>query len=152
MKTVTPKDFGKDHNSLLAYIETLQVDTSTPGVGTLDKRRVRCNPKRHPLQAVNMNANSACSGWEPSYGTRLAGYWDEKGVVNPKEMIEDHDDWDCMDDLEAAGMVEIISLANGFVRLTDKGLQVAALLRAWKAKGGYFSTFRHQEPVLTKKA
>lgn len=148
MKAVTPKDFGKDHNSLLAYLETLQVDSSNPGVATIDKRRMRTNPGRHPLQAVNVN--DSCGGWDPSYGTRLAGYWGLKDKVNPKRLVRGHDDWDCLDDLEAAGMVEILSLANGYVRFTDKGLKVASDLRAWKAKGGQFADFRHQDEKLVK--
>lgn len=148
MKTVTPKDFGKDHNSLLAYLETLQVDSVHPGVATIDKRRMRTNPRRHPLQAVN--ANSGCSGWEPSYGTHLAGYWGVKDKVDPKRLMKDHDDWDCLDDLEAAGFVTIISLANGYVQFTDKGLRVAGDIRLWKAQGGMFADFRHQDQALSE--
>jgi hypothetical protein len=150
MKTVTPKDFGKDHNSLIAYLETLQVDSANPGVATIDKRRMRTNPRRHPLLAVNINDNHACSGWEPSFGTRLAGYWGLKDKENPKRRIGGHDDWDCLGDLEAAGLIEILSIANGYIRFTDKGLRIAADIRAWKAKGGNFADFRHQDQSLVK--
>lgn len=143
------KDFGKDHWSLLAYIETLLVDSVHRGVGVIDKRRVRSNEKTHPMHAVNANLSSAIR-WKPEYGTRLSGFWIDGERTDPKRQLSDHDDWDCLNDLESAGLLEVLSEANGFVRLTDKGLTVAGLLRAWKAKGGVFSTFSYTEPETVK--
>jgi hypothetical protein len=51
-------------------------------------------------------------GWDPKYGTRY-----DDGRVDP-----DHDDYDCLADLEAWGFLE--DLGTGFqpvVRLTPKG-------------------------------
>ena len=79
--------------------------------------------------------------WEPTYGTRLHGT--RTGRV---PQIKTHDDWDCLDDLEAAGLVEVLSLVNGFVRMTENGLKTAHALREHKARGGVFATFRW--PVL----
>jgi DNA-binding PadR family transcriptional regulator len=50
-----------------------------------------------------------------------------------------HDDWDCLDDLEADGFLEVINLTQGVVKLTPAGLVVAAQLRAHKAHGGQFA-------------
>ena len=145
-KAIPMQDFGKDHYSLLAYVETLCVDSSKGGVGEIDKRRVRCNPRRHPLH--NVNANMGVTGWKPDWGTRLSGFWTNADLTNPKRQIGFHDDWDCLDDLDAAGLLEVLSEANGYVKLTDKGLTVAGLLRAWKAKGGMFETFQYSESKL----
>lgn len=134
-------DFGKDHWSLLAYVETLCVDSSK-GVGEIDKRRVRANESTHPLHAVN---RSSVGKWNTDWGTRLSGYFLDKGV-DLKRRIDEHDDWDCLNDLEEAGLINIISEANGFVKMTDKGMSVASRIREWKTKGGMFATFKYEEP------
>lgn len=150
MKTVPIQDFGKDHWSMLAYVETLCVDSGQrKGVGEIDKRRMRANEKRHPLHAVN---STVCGPWNPDHGTRLAGYWDTLGRRVPARMLPQHDDYDCLDDMEKLGLVEIISEANGFVKLTEKGMKIAGELRSYKAKGGMFSGFRWTEPVPVEKA
>ncbi len=133
MKTVPISRFGKDHWSLLAYVETCCVD-SVGNTGRLDPLRMRCNPKRHPMMAV---ARFGERRWEPTYGTRLR--MTRTGKVS---QLKTHDDWDCLDDLEAAGLVEVLSLINGFVHMTEDGLKVAHALREHKAKGGVFATFR----------
>ncbi len=123
--TISPALFGKDHWSLLAYVETRCVDDK----GKLDKRHLRCNPKgAHSIHAVN--ANILGPRWEPTWGTRIKG-----------GQLDQHDDWCCLEDLEAAGYVEITSAVNAFVKLTKAGVAMAALLRAHKAAGGQFATF-----------
>ena len=116
--------WGKDHWSLLAYVETACVDEQ----GKLDRRRMRCNENRHPLM-TNMR-------WNPDYCTRLK-----------EGKIEGHDDWDCLEDLEVAGFIEIISLINGFVRMTELGMRVATQIRSHKVGGGHFATFVLEEAV-----
>lgn len=149
MRTVPIAEWGKDHWSMLAYIETLCVDSHhDKGVGEIDKRRVRANADRHPLHAVNA---TYCGDWNPDWGTRLAGYWDTLGRKVPTRQIKEHDDWDVLSDMEKAGLVEVISEANGFVRLTEKGMKLAGELRAYKAKGGMFSGFRWTEPASVEK-
>ena len=137
MKTVPVPRFGKDHWSLLAYVETRCVD-SIGNTGTLDPLRMRCNPKRHPMMAVSRFGERK---WEPTYGTRLR--MTRTGRV---PQLRTHDDWDCLEDLDAAGLVEVVSLVNGFVRMTSSGLKIAATLRAHKAEGGVFATFRWPVP------
>lgn len=139
---VPVEKWGKDHWSLLAYVETLCVDSSKKGIGEIDKRRVRCNENRHTLHAVNY---PTCK-WQSSYGTRLQGYWAKDGRTVPAKLMKDHDDWDCLSDLDAAGMVEVISEANGFVKLTQRGSTVAGALRAYKAQGGVFADFKWVDP------
>ena len=145
-KKLTVADFGKDHWSLLAYVETLCVDShSGTGIGEIDKRRIRCNPKRHPMHAVN--ANFGVGGWNAEYGTRLSGFFLEGDKRDLGRRLIEHDDWDCLNDLEDAGLLEVMSEANGFVMLTEKGMKVAARVREWKAKGGHFATFTYSEPA-----
>lgn len=114
-------EFGRDHWSLFAYVETRVVDHG----GTIDKRHLRCIHVRHPHQAHRGGDASA-------YATRLRG--DRK--------LENHDDWDCLDDLEAAGLVEAVGtgLYPAYL-LTDFGREVAGKLRAHKGRGGQFREF-----------
>ena len=136
MKTfVRLSQFGKDHWSLLAYVETCAVESNS-----LDKRRLRCNPARHPIHAVNLNYGEVAR-WKPEYGTRLKGFWAADGRINPDLRLPSHDDWDCLDDLEAAGLIDVVSEANALVRMTDAGMGIAALVRKHKASGGTFATF-----------
>lgn len=144
-------DFGKDHWSLLAYLESCVVDPAdsrlTPargGVSTLpaktaqlNKERIRCNEQRHPFHRVNTLVQ-----WQPSYGTRLAGYWLPDGSKAPARQIRDHDDWDALNDLEAAGFAEVVNEANAIVRITDAGITMAGRLRAHKCGGGNFANFK----------
>jgi hypothetical protein len=115
------------------------------GVGEIDKRRMRCNEKTHPVHAVN--ANISVGKWKSDYGTRLQGYFLEGEKRDLSRRLDEHDDWDCLDDLEEAGLLEVMSEVNGFVILSAKGIAVAGRIREWKAKGGSFGTFKYEEPV-----
>jgi hypothetical protein len=144
MRRVKMAEFGKDHWSLLAYVETLCVESSKKGVGEISKDRMRCNPKHHPLHAVNEVRGVH---WIDDYSSRLAGYYPETGGTDKSKMVRGHDDWDCLDDLEAAKLIEVLSEANGFVILSDLGREMAGRIRAHKTKGGSFSNFSPAETV-----
>lgn len=112
--------FGKDHWSTFAYAETCCVDDR----GRLVNERLRINGNTHPVRDG--------SRWQASYGTRIRG-----GGICP-----DHDDIDCLDDLEEAGLLEQVgTMINPVIRFTDEGQAVAAKLRAHKMNGGNFATF-----------
>ncbi len=128
---ISVKRFGKDHWSTFGYIETVCVDDKK-GIGTIDHRRMRCNTKTHPLLAH-------LPEWDTKYGTRLKGYFEYRD--KHKYILPEHDDWDCLDDLETAGLLEILSTINGLIILTDKGNKVAGRLRTHKAEGGCFADF-----------
>lgn len=124
MKTFVPMSkFGKDHWSTFAYIETRIVDHK----GEPNKRHMRCNNKRHPQHA------HIDTGKE--YPTILFG-----GVK-----LHDHDDWDCLDDLEQCGLLTQPKMRGTGLfpvyELTDTGKQVAAQLREHKSAGGSFANF-----------
>lgn len=120
---------------MLGYVEAICVDgrkvEGLGSVGEIDRRRVRCNPERHPL-LLPPDPFGSGPHWKDAYCTRL-----NEGTV------ADHDDWDCLDDLEAAGLVEIMSLVNGYVTMTDEGTRVAAALRKHKSAGGRFGDFSY---------
>jgi len=143
--------WSKDHWSLMAYVETLCVD-GKDGIGTIDKRKVRCNPEQHPLCGAIYGA-----GWQPNHGTRLQGYFDFANRSDPAAseaagfQMTQHDDWDCLDDLNAAGFVETLSMANGFIRLTDEGIVVAAKLREHKVRGGMYAAFQLDSQASERK-
>lgn len=125
--TVEIERFGKDHWSALAYVECCAVDNE----GRSDNRRMRCDYTRHPglFAAEYFPADR-------KYPTILKG----------GEELPDHDDWDCLDDLEAAGFIEQHGTGlNLVVRFTDLGYEVVHALREHKAQGNNFAEFSWSE-------
>jgi hypothetical protein len=140
MKRIKMTEFGRDHWSLLAYLETCCVEQARgDGLAVFDKRRVRCHPKRHAIHNVNANMGDANLRWERNDATRLFGYKSDRET--PRLRLRDHDDYDCLDDLEAAELVEVHSLANGAIKMLPRGLRLAHMLRQHKTQGGSFATF-----------
>lgn len=127
------EQFAKDHWSLLAFVETRCVDFK----GQLDYDRLRCNRDTHSAQFLlrKYPTSTVAGTWKHEWGTRL-----KDGTVVPE-----HDDWDCLDDLEAAGLVETLSYIKSNVRLTERGLHVAQQLRVFKAQGGQYKDFQFSE-------
>lgn len=135
MTTVPIEQFGKDHWSLLAYIETVCVDNK----GVPDLTRMRCNPQRHPGLVIHGTHGHA--EWCDTYSTRLFGFFDAEDKT--RFILPDHDDHDCMNDFEAAGLVENIGTGiNPVYKLTVYGLTVSGWLRQHKAQGGGFASFK----------
>jgi hypothetical protein len=122
MPIYPPEKFGRDHHALILYLETVAVDRR----GYPDVRHVRTNPHRHRERvsgAIQRDVH-----WDPKYTTKLRG----------GEPAEDgHDDWDAIEDLIAAGLLEWrgTGFAPRFV-LTDKGWELAHQLRRLRAKEG----------------
>lgn len=136
MKRIPSKLFGKDHWSLLAYVGCRVVDNR----GTLNKDHMRTHPERHLAGMCGKHPCSQTHKWNPEHGTRLAGYFDDR--KNPALFLEEHDDWDCLEDLEDAGMLKIGgSGLNPVVRLTKFGRNVETQIREYKADGGNFADF-----------
>ena len=129
---VSIERFGKDHWSTFAYIATCV--TGNGGVPHRD--RMRTDQDRHPglvgpRMFISMLGNM-------KYPTRLA----------EGEELPDHDDWDCCEDLEEAGL--LVSEGAGIepvYGLTDLGWEVLKHLTAHKNSGGSFGTF-HAHPML----
>lgn len=124
METTSVRKFGKDHWSLLTYIETCCVDNG----GAIDFRRIRVNPETHPLCAVGQYSPRQ---WKPTYST----------ILNDNTLLYGHDDIDCLDDLEKAGMIYIKSLVNGFMVISPLGIEISAMLRKHKIEGKQYRDF-----------
>lgn len=141
MAAIGIEKFGKDHWSLLAYVETRCVDFG----GVLAPHHMRCNEANHPTLSVTPSGIT----WKPTHGTFLRGAFDlPKGDrLGAGYQLPEHDDWDCLDDLECAGLVEIQSLSNPRVSMTREGRRIAALLRAHKADGRQYATFDLQKTI-----
>ena len=126
--TISPEQFGKDHWSTLAFVETRCVDDN----GVLDKDRMRCNLNRHRGLAGKTQQGSGLMDWKMNWCTCL-----KDGTPLPE-----HDDWDCLIDLAKAGYVEIIDIDAGTVRLTEQGWTIAHQLRRFIAQKGSYKAFR----------
>jgi hypothetical protein len=111
--------WGKDHWSMLGYLGTLAPDGED-----IFPPRIRQKRSRH---------------WKPEYGTRLHGYFDDKN--NPALLLTDHDDWDCLHDMEAEGLVVRPSGASTTFGFTPKGHEFVSALNRHKSEGGHFYNF-----------
>ena len=130
--------FGKDHWSLLAYVGCRVVDNE----GTINNDHLRCHPERHPHYVGYRRSMFGGIGWEEAYDTRLAGFFEAEGEDRRNYQLEDHDDWDVLQDLEIAGLVKIKGTGlHPLVELTDYGHNIEARLRKHKANGGQFNGF-----------
>lgn len=171
-ETVPIERFGKDHWSLLAYVETRCVDHKVPEteVGALDPVHMRTNEKINYHLGLGGKTPMGMS-YDREYPTRiklsvekraeLDELIDATAKINDKEEreqervrirkecgwseeVHDHDDWSCLEDLEEAGLLEILSLANYFVQLTDEGWRVAGELRKHKGQDKNYHDFAYK--------
>lgn len=140
--------WNKDHWSVLAYIETVMVECGGFQVG-LDGR-MRTNEDhydilydfcRRPKRPTYVSSNSAII-MKIEHGTRING-----GTI-----IEDHDDWMCLMDIAAEGLLDLSPsdiVPGVFVHLSAFGEEAVAALRQHKARGGSFGSFDcHKELEL----
>jgi hypothetical protein len=117
-KPIPMEEFGKDHWSTFAYVETLVVEGEQPR-----RERMRCDADRHP--------QFAHGEFKDKFPTRT-----KKGEV------KNHDDWDCLDDCELVGLIENTGTnLHRVYKLTTLGWTVASQLRQHKADGGNFHSF-----------
>ena len=95
--------FGTDHWSTFAYVETRAVDHK----GLLDHDHMRCHAGRHPVMLHAKRRVSGASADASRYPTRIkaSATPDAHGRYGVTE-VPDHDDYDCLDDLIAAGLLE----------------------------------------------
>lgn len=127
---VPMKDWGKDHWSTFAYIETRIVDRD----GTVELNRLQANANRHPLYVGTTPFGTILDGSE--YGIRLAG-----GVELPGP---DYDEWDCIDDMKAEGLLRDVGFTmTPQFEMTERGVGIASQLRAFKGRGGQFRDFSY---------
>jgi len=132
--------WGKDHWSLLAYVETRAVDHQ----GILNGDHMRTNLRLHREMQGDVQYRRGMGSSEHS--TRLKS-----------EYIDNHDDWSCLEDLIAAGLITAETAQIYFnrmfantiarIKLTEKGQVMAEQLRRHKTNGDNFSNFEPQQEV-----
>ena len=108
--------WARDHWSTFAYAG--HVATSQKHI---DKDKMRTDADRHP-HGVGYRQSMFSDHRTTKYPTRLTG----------GREINDHDDWDCLDDAEAAGLLTWGTWVNPFVVLTTTGLQAFAQIMAYE--------------------
>jgi len=123
-KTFVPiHKFGKDHWSTFVYIDTRIMDYK----GEPDRNHMRTDKDRHPGLTHDFSDLP-----NKKYPTIL------------KDNVEllDHDDWDCLEDCQEAGLLKIHGTGIYPVYiLTDSGRQVASQLRDFKSNSGNYADF-----------
>ena len=96
--------FGKDHWATFAYVDTAATDHH----GVLDHDRMRCSSRVHPMllpakTRIRLLGNMADAADHPSI---VKGEPDGNGHYGRAEIAE-HDDYSCLDDLVAAGLLSV---------------------------------------------
>lgn len=122
--------WGRDHWSTFAYVCSCIFDRRE-----VDPRRMRTDPALHPCLAHGDPFGSGVTDGS-KYPTRLRG----GALASP------HDDWSCLDDAEAAGLV--VNRGTGLRRdyqLTEAGLAAHAALAAHFNAGGAVSGFTRDD-------
>jgi hypothetical protein len=145
--------WGKDHWSTLAYLETRIVDYR----GKIAHDHMRCHAGRHPAMLhAKRRGLLFGTGDGSQYPTKLRD-----------GELADHDDYDCIDDMIAAGLVTATmppapaaTLVTGLVEaelmtratyaLTPLGQAIAGQLRAHKGNGGNWRSFEPSPSSLTE--
>jgi hypothetical protein len=169
-------EWGKDHWSTFAYLETRAVDHK----GYIDSRHMRGG--FYTKLGEEDKYPTRLRGYDGTDPSRLSGVMRRGGYAETR-LVFNHDDYDCVDDMIAEGLVEphpdTVSTSgrvawheinnrryrdskgrfkhenwraryeNHRFILTDKGHVVAGQLRAHKANGGNFARF---VPDLTEVA
>jgi len=125
------EQWGRDHWSTFAYCESRVVNYA----GKLHNPHMRCTPRVH--------REFMHRGSTGNYPTVLAG--------NVK--LEKHDDWSCLEDMCAAGLLRawFNTLGCTFgggkakIELTADGHHYIAKLRRHKESDGKWGNFRHTD-------
>jgi hypothetical protein len=114
--------WGKDHLSTLLYIESRCVD----GGGRPMLARMRHWPGR-PLRG--WDGSGPEGGGMPCMPTACPTR------LKDGSDLSNHDDWDCVDDMEAEGLLETLGTGlQPIIKLTDYGWLVASALRRHRAE------------------
>lgn len=131
--------WGKDHWSTLAYLECRTVDQH----GIVNNKNMRCNPRIH---REFMNSARQHSG--KKYPT----------ILKSGEKLEQHDDWSCVEDMVAAGLIRAyfdtdhctFGGGKAKVELTADGHAYTNALRRHKSNGGTWADFDLSEFTLVR--
>lgn len=120
--SVSIEKFGKDHWSTFGYVACRVVSHD----GIPDRAHMRCDHDQHP-------------GLYFSHGLVPQKY---PTILKGGDELKDHDDYDCVDDLEAAGLVSTHGTGvHPIWKLTDLGWEFHKALTLFKNEGGSFADF-----------
>jgi hypothetical protein len=141
--------WGRDHWTLLRYLHSRHLAASGADP-VVEHQRLRINPERHNAQAIS-DWPTQGSPWTSESGTRLKGYEDDPdSIVSPKAaqdaklQIGYHDDIDCLEEIEAEGLLDILSTAHGIYRMTPEGIALSRALETHLAAGSPLDRFDPQ--------
>jgi hypothetical protein len=95
--------------------------------GEIDRDKIRCNGDRRP-HLFGPRVAMASNKWKGEWGSRLKGFFENN---DEKLRLPTHDDWDCLEDMEREGLLEIMSVVNGFIVITA---------RAWRSASTFANT------------
>lgn len=137
-------EWGQDHWSTFAYAETCAVDKPAAGyqpyTGKLNLDKLRRNPATHSEWIGKVHRmRGMVNDWKPEYGTRLKGFHKD-----PSKRLSDHDDWNCLFDMQCEKLLTVIDPRKGVIRFTDRGVVLAQHVRAYKIRGGNFAAFPYE--------
>ena len=121
-------EWGKDHWSTFAYVGTRCVDYK----GVLNKEHMRTKRDKHPK--LEGDSQRMFLSGDDEYVTRLSRYFEDN-----THCLSDHDDWDCVEDMVALGLLE--KFDSVMYRLTKEGWRVDNILRQHKARGSNYASF-----------
>lgn len=133
--------WGKDHWSLLAYVESVSVECGGFEVGYDARMRHNANNfafmnMKNPEPKRQNRPTMQGPVMDERYATRL-----NDGTIAP----DAHDDWMCVVDMASAGLFTVSSedvQPGAILSLSDKGFSLCSSLRKHKAQGGQFANFK----------
>lgn len=128
--SVSLESWGRDHWSTLLYLDHVVVDRG----GRPDRAKMRCDPDLHP-------------GLVSPHHTRFTKKYPTK--LKDGEHLKDHDDWDCVEDLEAAGLLEWQGTGiNPVIHITTVGHKVIAEAREHRVEHKGCDNFTPSIPLI----
>lgn len=132
-------NWSDDHWRLLVLMADVHLATAEGGIPVMDYDRMRINPSSHIVHCATCDADQANRAWNAYGGTMTRRPSSDVDTERrPGEVdwrISYHDDFDCVEELEAEGMLDILSTAKGEYKMTVRGLDMADRLRSHVATG-----------------
>ena len=132
------KEWSKDHWSLLVTLANVHRSTNVPELPVMDYDRMRINPANHFVHLDRSDGPEAYEAWDQTKGTMLRRPGPDTKEPRPGEadgQISYHDDFDCVEELEAEGLLDIVSTAAGTYEMTVEGLALAKRVEAHVSAG-----------------
>lgn len=124
--------WGHCHWNLLAYIGCRNANHGC----VLDGDHIRVNPAKHVGIVKRFHGSR---DWDDKWGTRLRGHANNKNDISLR--LGQHDDIDCLDDMEAEGLITQGTRVSMYAQLTTWGRKFCAALNDHMQQGGSSGNF-----------